>query len=257
MFPLDSWIRLHNILAASHDLRLSRDATLVYILVTKVAFQLVELIIEETSWRPDTGNLASNERHRTLLGAATDRGDYEMLDRLLEAGVPPSADAKDEQSCLSLAISRSDVAICRRLMAAGAKVNNMTTRRRPSDLQLAIESGCLEITQALLRHPQYAPHLNSSLEIDLKFAIRRYAESTCSYEELVPLLDEALGKPDGNDHYWLSSEAARDRDRFHTAVLQAACQRADIPVIHRTIDEGATVDTDVLKRPSSLAISTS
>lgn len=100
MFPLDSWIRLHNMLVASHNLRLSRDARLVYILVIKGAFQLVKLIIKDASWRPDTGNLTSEEQHRTLLGTAADRGDYQTLEILLKMGVSPTSDARDEQNCL-------------------------------------------------------------------------------------------------------------------------------------------------------------
>lgn len=244
IFPLETWIRLHNILAASHDVRLSRDATLVYILVIKGASQLVKVIIEETSWRSDAANFVLYERHHSLLGAATDRGDYEVLDELLKVGVPPDQNAKDGQSCLSLAISKGDVAICRRLMTAGAKVNNMSTRNRQSDLRLANESGCLEIVRALLKHPQYADHLESSFETDLRFAIRRYAQSTCSYEELLPWLEKALGKPSGDDFGSRSSEA--NTHAVHAAVLQAASQRADTVVIQHTIDQGAVVDADCL-----------
>ena len=243
-FPLDVWTRLHNMIVASHNVRLSREATLVYILVTKGAFQLVELIVDDASWRPDTGNLASNERHRTLLGAATDRGDYEMVNKLLALGVSPSSDAKDEQSCLSLAIGKGDVKICRLLMAAGAKITNMSTRYGSSDLRLAIESGCLEIVQALVQHPHYARHLNSSFEADLKYTIRRYAESTCSYEELIPLFDEALKRQGGSDPGSPSSKAGTQA--IHTAVLRAACQRPQKTVIHRIIDQGAVIDLDLL-----------
>ena len=195
MFPLDSWIRLHNMLVASNDRRLSRDARLVYILVIKGAFQLVKLIIEDVSWRPDTGNFASEEQHRTLLGAETDSGDYQMLEILLKMGVSPSTDARDQQSRLSLAVSKGDVAICQRLMTARANANDMSMQRRPSDLRLANKSGCLEIVRALLQHPKYAHHVNSSFESDLKFAIGRYAESTCRFEELVPLINNALERP--------------------------------------------------------------
>jgi hypothetical protein len=244
IFPLDTWIRLHNMLVASQNLRLSHEATLAYILVTKGASQLVELITENSSWRPDTGNLAFNEQHRTLLGAATDRGDYAMLDKFLALGVPPSSDAKDGQSCLSLAIGKGDAAICRRLMAAGAEVTNTSTRYGSSDLRLAIESGCLEIVQALVRHPRYARHLNSSFEADLKYSIRRYTESACSYKDLSPMLDEALRRSGESDPGTQSSKGGMQA--IHTTVLLAACKRTDIPVIHRTIDEGAIVDDDVL-----------
>lgn len=244
-FPIETWIRLHNILVASHNLRLSRDATVVYILVIKGASQLVKLITQDASWRPDTGNLASNEQHRTLMGVATDMGDYEMLDMLLATGVPPSSDAKDGQSCLSLAIGKGDATICRRLIAAGAKVNNISTRSRPSDLRLAHESGFLEIVQALLQHPHYANHLDTNFEADLKFALRRYARSNVLFEELIPFIDKALENSSGSDPESPSSKAATHA--IHTAVLRAACQRADIGVIKRTIDQGAVGDNDLLQ----------
>jgi hypothetical protein len=245
LFPLGTWIRVHNILAVSHDVRLSGDATLAYILVTKGASELVKVIIGETSWRSDVGNIASNERHSSLLGAATDRGDYEVLDRLLKVGVPPDSKAKDGQSCLSLAISRGEVAICRRLMAAGAKVNNMSTRDRPSDLRLANESGCLEIVRALLQHPQYARHLESSFENDLRFAIRRYAESTGHSAALLLLLDAALERPDEKRPRSQSPEA--DTHVIYKAAQQAACQRADITIINWTINQGVIPDHNTLK----------
>jgi hypothetical protein len=243
-FPLDIWVRLHNFLVPSHHLRLSQEARLLYILVIKGAFQLVELIVEDTSWRPDTGNLASNEQHRTVLGAATDRGDYKMLDKLLEVGMPPSSDAKDEQSCLSIAIGKGDVEICRRLMAAGANVNNMSTRYGASDLRLAIESGSIELVRVLLQHPQYARGLISSFEVDLKFAMRRYAESTCHFEELVPLIGEALERSNGGNLGAPSLTA--DTHAVYTAVVRAAYQRAKPPVMYQKLDQ-AIVDLDLLK----------
>jgi hypothetical protein len=244
-FPLDTWIRLHNMLASSHNIRLSRCARLVYILVTRGAFQLAELIIEDASWRPETENSASHERHCTLLGAATDRGDYQMLDKLLTVGVPPNSDAKDGKSCLSLAIGYGHVRMSRRLIAAGAKVTNMNTTRGPSDLRLAVESGCLEIVQALLQHPQYAHHSNSSFEADLKYSIRRYSMNIGGYEDLVPLIDEALRRSGESDPRILSTKD--DTRKLYTAILRAACQRTDIPVVHWTIDQGAIVNADVLE----------
>ena len=244
-FPLDAWIRLHNILAASHNPRLSRDATLLYILVTKGVLQLVQLIIEDTVWQPVAGNLALNEQHRTLLGAATDRGDYEMLDKLLVMGVPATSEAKDGQSCLTLAISKSDVTIFRRLMAAGARIDNLSTMRGPSHLRLAIECDCSEIIRALLRHPQYARPQESSFAADVRFAIRRYAESACPFEALGPLLDKALEKSGGNDDESLAAEA--DTHFIHRAVLRAALQRKDMAVAYRYIEGGAIVDIDVLE----------
>ena len=243
-FPIETWIRLHNILVASHNLRLSRDATVVYIVVIKGASQLLELITQDASWRPDTGNLAPNEQHRTLLGAATDRGDYAIVDKLLQAGVSPSSPAKDEQSCLTLAIGKSEFAICRRLIAAGAKVNTMSTRSRPSDLRLALESDSLELVQALLQRPQYAHLLDSSFEADLKFATRRYAESTCRFEIIVTIIDKALERPDASGTESPSSKV--DMHVIYKAVLRAMCQRANIGAIKWTTHLGTIEIPDTL-----------
>lgn len=166
-----------------------------------------------------------------------------MLDKLLESGVPSSSEAKDKQSCLTLALGKSDVAICQCLMAAGAKVN-MTTSHGPSDLRLAIQSDCPELVRALLQHLQYAHRQSSTFETDLRFAIRRYAESTCRFGALAHLLDKALEKPSGQNPGFSVSKA--DMLRIHTAALQAACQRADSVAIQHMIDQGAVVDADCL-----------
>lgn len=145
----------------------------------------------------------------------------------------------------SLAVGKGNATICRRLIAAGAKVNNVSTIFRPSDLRLAHESGFLEIVRALLQRPHYANHSDSNFEADLKFALRRYARSNVLFEELIPLIDKALEHSGGSDPGSPSSKAATHV--IHTAVLRAACQRADIGVIERTIEQGAIIDNDLLQ----------
>jgi hypothetical protein len=200
------------------------------------------MIIQDASWRPDTENLAPNEKHRTLLGAATDRGDYAMVHKLLEAGVLPNSRAKDEQSCLTLAIGKGEFAICRRLIAAGAKINTISTISRPNDLRLALESGSFSIVQALLQHPRHAYHLDSSFEADLKFATRRYAKSACPFEIIITMVDKVLERPDATD-----PESPYSKVKIHAIyeeVLRATCQRARNPVMHRTTDQRVnTLDT--------------
>jgi hypothetical protein len=59
------------------------------------------------------------------------------------------------------------------------------------------------------------------------------------------MLDEALRRSDKSDPGTQSSKGGTQA--IHTAVLLAACKRTDIPVIHRTIYDGAIVDYDVLR----------
>lgn len=129
-----------------------------------------------------------------------------MLGKLLEMGVPAMSEAKDGQSCLTLAISKSDVTICRHLMAAGPRIDNLSTTRGRSHLRRAIECDRSEIIRALLRHSRYARHQESSFAADLRFAIRRYAESACPFEAIGPWLDKALEKSGGNDDEPLAAE---------------------------------------------------
>ena len=93
-------------------------------------------------------NEKTRDKGTTALMAASQRGHAELVDLLLQHKADPNCKARNGQTALSMASGRGDLAMVRRLIAGGARLDS-----RVSDggvLQRAAEAGHVEVVRALL-----------------------------------------------------------------------------------------------------------
>lgn len=182
-FPRSRWSRLYNLLVHRYEDRLSQNVSSMYIFVIQGEYALAGAAIENPVAKSHWNANVSAELHGSLLGAAVDLGDDRMLDLLVAGGVEVDSSARNGQSCLALAIERSDRNIVRSLLQAGASFD------AAGHLRLALEAGSISILHILLSHPAYATQHPDDYDTALRLAIRRYSDGVCDIDVVLVLLD--------------------------------------------------------------------
>jgi hypothetical protein len=185
-FPLDIWVRLHNMLAVNPADRMGEHVTLEYIFVIKNALALNHVIPRRLPLD------LSGERYRSLLGAAVANRHHEMAGFLLEQGADPSSRVRGHFEVLDVAVMNGDADMVRLLLDSGAVLLPrcpddhavLPTRSpnhqamHPSPLQLAASLGFTEIVGILLAQPAYATRWHPDMGHALEAAIYRRDDAT-------------------------------------------------------------------------------
>lgn len=143
MGPYVSWIRLQNICAKHRTRLLGSKATKEYIFTIQGAHHLLDIAFRTTKPTVNTVLDVEGERHRSLLGAAVDLGDLHAFDTLLGYGASPDSLAKENKSCLIVAIERNDAPMVQALLDAGAQFDL-------GDIQYASDKGHVAASKVLL-----------------------------------------------------------------------------------------------------------
>jgi len=133
-FPYEAWVELHNIFENFEVvLQLPFAGNSAIVFAISCAYNLLDIAIMDA-----TSVLALNRplptvEYQTILGLAIDRGDYNMLDKLLSRGVDADSLGSGRQRCLKLALRRGNAPMVRRLVKAGATIKLDTTLSEPSN----------------------------------------------------------------------------------------------------------------------------
>lgn len=176
-FPLDTWVRLHNILVVDPADRMSEKTTLEYIFVIENALALVEVLINQKSELMSTQCDTKGQRYQSLLGAAVAKGYNDMAAFLLKNGADPNSQVNGSFKCLDTAVMQGNAGIVRKLLESGVAVRESVSDLQdlqPSPLHRAAESGRTEIVRILLAHPTYAAQWHPDMDCVLEAAIYRH-----------------------------------------------------------------------------------
>jgi hypothetical protein len=176
-FPLDIWVRLHNLLVINPVDRISENVSIEYIFVLENAPALVELLIKQESELMSTQRDIEGEKYQSFLGAAVANGYNDMAALLLERGAGPNSLVNGSFQCLDTAAMQGNADIVHMLLEHGVAVRGGASDvqdTHPSPLHRAAESGHTEIVRALLSHPTYAAQWHPDMDRVLEAAIYRH-----------------------------------------------------------------------------------
>jgi hypothetical protein len=175
-FPVQLWVRLHNLLASNPKDRLSFAATREYILVINNATGLAKSAVQSGSTLTNGDCDTSNEKFHSLLGAAVAQGLNAMSELLLKKGFDPNSLVRNGIRCLDVSIMQGNTSLVRTLLAHNACVQLNTSCNQNAHLcplRMAAELGLTDIVGLLLAHPVYAHRWNPDMDHVLEAAIYR------------------------------------------------------------------------------------
>jgi hypothetical protein len=176
-FPLDIWVRLHNLLVINPADRISENVSIEYIFVIENALALIRLLIKQRSELMSTQRDIKGEKYQSLLGAAVANGYNDMGALLLERGADPNSLVNGNFKCLDTAVMQGNADIFHKLLAYGVAVQGSASFLQDthlSPLHRAAESGHTEMVRALLSHPIYAAQWHPDMDHVLEAAIYRH-----------------------------------------------------------------------------------
>ena len=175
-FPVQLWVRLHNLLVNNPKDRLSLTVTREYILVINNATGLVGSTATLGSTLTDEACDKPKEKFHSLLGAAVAKGFDAMSELLLERGSDPNSLVRNGIRCLDVSVMQGNTSLVRMLLAHKACVQPNTSCNQNlhlCPLRMAAELGLADIVGLLLLHPDYAHRWHPDMDHVLEAAIYR------------------------------------------------------------------------------------
>ena len=229
-FPLATWTSLNNLHEKHMIRRYTSSVTLPYVLADKGTMLLLSTALQQRD--PDFSK--SQERHRTLLGAAVHERNTEVVKLVLEHGAIKHCSASELEKLLKLAAKKRVPEVLRLLIEEGKQL--VSKRTLGSILAETSREGHKEIAQVLL---DKGADVNAQGG-DLGNAL--YAASAAGHKEIVQqLLDKG-------------ADVNAQGGRFVNA-LYAASAGGHKEVVQQLLDNSADVSTlraDALAMRSTL-----
>lgn len=189
-FPVESWVRLHNILVVDPKDRIGEEVDCKYLFVLKNALDLTRLSLEQEPLLARGCYDLTGGKYPSLLGAAVANGYHAMAELLLERDADPNSPASGTLSCLDEAVVHGNVDMVRTLLNHNATLQrskNDPQKTQLSALRRAAELGMTEIVGILLAHPTYAEQWHPDMDCVLEAAIYK------SNGPMIQLLNDRMG----------------------------------------------------------------